>query len=169
MYTSNSKSKVKVKVKIVNFVFTTGKCQNISTLEDDGKSVWIVMLYYTVLIRWKMMAAAGEREGEGRRGVGGEARMGREEEEKRGVRRRRRGGGGALSESEQCRVKPNHLTCSNDTWIQIQVIFGYSAVSCDWILMSHGRKSAVIYWLTSYSHRGTRQLLGMWGLSQMVL
>ena len=41
---------VKVKVKIVNFVFTTGKCQNISTLEDDGKSVWIVMLYYTVLI-----------------------------------------------------------------------------------------------------------------------
>ena len=28
--------KVKVKVKIVNFVFTTGKCQNISTQEDDG-------------------------------------------------------------------------------------------------------------------------------------
>ena len=64
---SNS-SKVKVKVKIVNFVFTTGKCQNISTLEDDGKSVWIVMLYYTVLIRWEMMAAAGEREGEGKGG-----------------------------------------------------------------------------------------------------
>ena len=59
-----SREKGKVKVKIVNFVFTTGKCQNISTLEDDGKSVWIVMLYYTVLIRWEMMAAAGEREGE---------------------------------------------------------------------------------------------------------
>ena len=62
--------KKKVKVKIVNFVFTTGKCQNISTLEDDGKSVWIVMLYYTVLIRWEMMAVAGEREGEGKGGGG---------------------------------------------------------------------------------------------------
>ena len=30
---------IKVKVKIVNFVSTTGKHQNISTLEDDGKSV----------------------------------------------------------------------------------------------------------------------------------
>ena len=61
--------------------------------------MWIVMLYYTVLIRWEMMAAAGEREGEGKGGVGGEARMGKEEEEKKGVRRG--GRGGALSESEQ--------------------------------------------------------------------
>ena len=43
-----------------------------------------------------------------------------------------------------------------------------SAVSGDWILMSHGRKKCCD-WLTSYSHRGTRQLIGMWGLSQMVL
>ena len=34
--------------------------------------------------------------------------------------------------------------------------------------MSHGRKKCCD-WLTSYSHRGTRQLIGMWGLSQMVL
>ena len=45
---------------------------------------------------------------------------------------------------------------------------GYSAVSCAWILMSHGRKKCCD-WLTSYSQRGTRQLIGMWGLSQMVL
>ena len=29
--------------------------------------------------------------------------------------------------------------------------------------MSHGRKKCCD-WLTSYSHRGTRQLIGMWGM-----
>ena len=51
------------------------------------------MLYYTVLIRWEMMAAAGEREGEGK---GGDRWGGKDGEGGGGKKRGEKGRGEGL-------------------------------------------------------------------------